>query len=783
MATYQAAMSAAGRSGSALPAAQQPQPRQAWTTGPRQRHADFEPLPVRTSIPGLKTVEADLQEQVRHCNSAIQQDLDMLHEQVTQEIYNSVSQELQAVAQRLGSMRGEIGSEIEGLRTAIGHLQQETGWLRSVREQDAQNALESAQKAAGIVSEELAAALTAQETTLRSEAKEIDGALRNDLAEVRAKLEQQGEANEEQAKQHQQVESFWADRVESLEKRIDTMVKELRSDAEKEVAERGRLQTTIEEGRTSAEKSLAQLEEALRGEALVCEARFREAQTAVAALEERQQAALREALDGLTDRSEQVEIRSKYDLDLFKESVSSDFRERLSETEAKLSQLGTECREELNFAHSAWARSIEWNAELDLEKLERDGTCDAESHIFSAAGLRSLRLQLRITRQGSGGGGQMSPSGLLDSENPAKPQRWNCGVFLKAPYGRVSFRVTIAGRTQGFAAEFGEAREWGSQKMVILERVPPKLAVTLEILDVVAPVSGSLPPALQASVQMTDAVQAAARETANLRSTMVRRIEWRVGRISERLAAAREAASKIGDEEALEPLCSPQFAAAGFEGLQLQLYPLGYRPRGEESCGFFLVCPKGLYVKCRAYIGDQVRNFEHQYDVREPYGRGSFCRLADKADADDCVVCGIELLEVRQEQTTQVKGGPFGNIADQLKIVSNPSIGGMEAVRELRELPSGGGSGGSEKKHSRGGRHRHMSTTTSSMMGASFHGAASMRATVPPPSTGGGTGNLQGLNESKSLPSLLPAVSGSLSVTSSFPMSPPPKQMDAMKWR
>jgi len=249
----------------------------------------------------------------------------------------------------------------------------------------------------------------------------------------------------------------------------------------------------------------------------------------------------------------------------------------------------------------------------------------------------------------------------------------------------------------------------------------------------------------------------------------------------------------MGDEEALEPLCSPPFAAAGFEGLQLQLYPLGYRPRGEESCGFFLVCPKGLYVKCRAYIGDQVRNFEHQYDVREPYGRGSFCRLADKADADDCVVCGIEILEVRQEQTTQVKGGPFGNVADQLKIVTNPSAGGMEAVRELRELPSGGGTGLEKKSR---GRHRHMSTTSSNLMSSTFQGTSSMRATMPPSHS-----HSQTMHESKSLPSLLPAVSGGFGAkatatmssfpmspalkqaTSSFPMSPAPKQVDSLKWR
>ena len=71
-------------------------------------------------------------------------------------------------------------------------------------------------------------------------------------------------------------------------------------------------------------------------------------------------------------------------------------------------------------------------------------------------------------------------------------------------------------------------------------------------------------------------------------------------------------------------------------------------------------------MKCRAFIGDQVRIFEHQYDSREPYGRGSFCRLADRIDSDDCITCGIEFIEVRQELTTQVRGCPVGNMVDQL---------------------------------------------------------------------------------------------------------------------
>lgn len=199
---------------------------------------------------------------------------------------------------------------------------------------------------------------------------------------------------------------------------------------------------------------------------------------------------------------------------------------------------------------------------------------------------------------------------------------------------------------------------------------------------------------LTSTFQMTDAARVATREADKVRSSMVRKIEWRIVHVSERISAARAAASSGHAElEALEPLLSPPFSAGGLEGLQLQLYPLGYLRRDdvtpsshyEEKCGFFLVCPRGVYMKCRAFVGDQVKVFEHQYTEREPFGRAQFCRLIDKAGIDDAVVCGIEILDVRQELTTQVKGGPYGSIVDQMKVTLAPSLGSMEVMRELRD--------------------------------------------------------------------------------------------------
>ncbi|CAK9072395.1 unnamed protein product, partial [Durusdinium trenchii] len=241
------------------------------------------------------------------------------------------------------------------------------------------------------------------------------------------------------------------------------------------------------------------------------------------------------------------------------------------------------------------------------------------------------------------------------------------------------------GPVSSFSADFSSAPEWGSQRLAVLEHLEPSMKVRLEILDVAVPLSKGYPLSLNVQAKSVDAMEVACKEATAVRSSMVKRIEWRVGRISEHVNAVRAAANSMGEEEGWQPIVSPPFAAGGFENLQLHLYPLGYRVKGEDSCGFFLVCPKGMYVKCKAFVGDMVRVWDHYYEEREPYGRGNFCRLLDKVENDDSILCGIELQEIRLEQQTQVRGGPFGSVVDEVKLIAQPSTGGMEMVRELRD--------------------------------------------------------------------------------------------------
>lgn len=445
-----------------------------------------------------------------------------------------------------------------------------------------------------------------------------------------------------------------------------------------------------------------------------------------------------EATESLLSGARSTEQRLQDQLMGLEESLE----ERQRSSARDLERLKTDCHKEFAFAQSTWARVIDWQAQVDPTILQQHGKFEVSSPKFMAATLEGLQLHLRIQ---------------------AWKDRFSCGVFLQAPNGQVSFRLHLGGKSSSFHADFASAPEWGSQRIAVLERLEPTMNVRLEILDVTVPLSKGYPLALSVCAKSTDAAEAASREATAVRSTMVKRIEWRVGRISEHVAAVRAAASSGGEEEGWQPIVSPPFAAGGFENLQLHFYPLGYRVKGEDSCGFFLVCPKGMYVKCKAFVGDMVRVWDHHYEEQEPYGRGNFCRLLDKVENDDSILCGIELQEIRLEQTTQVRGGPFGSVVDEVKLVAQPSMGGMEMVRELRDHNLKEAKA-KRKIQSRAAMHQyaHLAPSIDERLGAPE------RIPVPLPGLGG----------SRSTPQL-PSVASPISKFEALPISP----SKVSKWR
>eukprot|EP00928_Gymnodinium_smaydae_P033996 TRINITY_DN24198_c0_g1_i2.p1 TRINITY_DN24198_c0_g1~~TRINITY_DN24198_c0_g1_i2.p1 ORF type:complete len:759 (-),score=188.83 TRINITY_DN24198_c0_g1_i2:16-2292(-) len=440
--------------------------------------------------------------------------------------------------------------------------------------------------------------------------------------------------------------------TERLEAHVSAAVEELNGELQMECAERLKLIAQVDAARARSEQVLEHLGQ-------LSEVRFQETQEAVADLERRQSDALREATESLARRSELQELSGRAEslagrtsefagqleglmaqcgdleaqalvtaskVSTLARSVAEDKRgsAEVEELRAAIRDVSQRCDEGLGVAKAGWARSIEWAA--DISKLteaaaasgdaKKDGFgLDADGSLtsppFAAACQTGLQLRLQLVEGVRG---------------------WVVGAFLRAPAGRISFRIHAAGKTQTFeAAIFGRdgAPEWGSPRIATLSTLPStKLTVKLDILEVslAVPAAPSAeatngawwPPGIAGVARVTDEGHAAAREAASIRAGMVRRVEWRLTRVSERLEVARRAFSAGSpiDDEALEPWVTPPFAAAGLEGLRLHIYPLGYRPRGDEMCGFFLSCPKGVFVRCRLFVGDAFRVFEHSYDTR-----------------------------------------------------------------------------------------------------------------------------------------------------------------------
>lgn len=557
---------------------------------------------------------------------------------------------------------------------------------------EAVDAIQGRNRAVG----ERLATLEQAEQRLTSDLKAVCGEqsglkLKGSLDELKESMEDLKDSVEEAVEELQRVWEQSQDSVEEVRKEYKDSLEEFRKeiqDSTKEV--RREIQDSGQEVRQKMQDAAGLLEgacEDIRQEVeglqtqLLGEVSAREAQhmqtaqatgSIIAALEQRVVELGQSVAEG-ANASQGADLQARVD------EVLHATNERLDDLQREVVDIGNQCQEGLCIAQSCCAKSIEWRPAVDAELLEQLGMFSAESPTFACAGVAGLRLRLLITPSA----GQV---GFAKS--------WNCGAFLQAPDGRLAFRLAVVGSAaQSLSGTFSASvPEVGSQRIATLD--PDELeglALRFDMLDVAeAPAIGTWPRDLGAFVQMSDPQHAAQREVAALRSSMVRRVEWRMTRVLDRVKRARAAVSIDGDE-AFEPVLSPTFAAAGVENLQLQMYPVGYRTRSDESCGFFLVCPRGVYLKVKAFVGNTSRVFEHTYTTREPFGRGSFCRLEDKVDEDGCVICGIEILEVRQDFVTQAKGASPSGMVDQLKVSRSPGGPcGMEVVRELCDEPFGG---------------------------------------------------------------------------------------------
>jgi hypothetical protein len=633
--------------------------------------------------------------------------MDLLHEQVHNEVYSALSQELVSVAQNLTAIRMEAHNSLEELRNSGTGLENTIELLTTAVERVRED-MNSMQK----LPDDLKQIRVDVKQLRDKELKQLSDSFQQSLEETEAKVHedmlglraeteaaiQESVAAAPAPSEQLTVPEDFATRVADIEAKIPEIEQAMKDALSAEAAERatraGELAMSVELSRAEACQSAEHLQTSLQTMADEVAERERQAEQKTKEAQEQAEEQVRQTETLVAEMEKRLgEKGPSIDAEVVAEAneaaksletrlsnLSREVELQFDDARKDIRQLTQQCREGLGFAHNCWTRTIDWMASVDLAELDRTGRFDVESPEFMAAGLRDLQLCLR----------------LVSIEKPNGKARWTCGAFLRGSVGQVTFRLHIAGKGMSFAGDFSKTSEWGSQKIVTLESVGASVAVRLEILDVAAEVPAEVdgPSELVSTFQMTDAARVAAREAEKVRSSMVKRIEWRIVHVSERIAAARSAvAAGHAELEALEPLLSPPFSAGGVEGLQLQLYPFGFLRRDdvmpssnyEEKCSFYLVCPRGVYMKCRAFVGDQVKIFENHYTEREPLGRANFCRLIDKAGNDDSVICGIEILDVRQELTTQVKGGPGGSMVDQMKVTLAPSLGGMEFMRELRD--------------------------------------------------------------------------------------------------
>jgi hypothetical protein len=128
-----------------------------------------------------------------------------------------------------------------------------------------------------------------------------------------------------------------------------------------------------------------------------------------------------------------------------------------------------------------------------------------------------------------------------------------------------------------------------------------------------------------------------------------RRVEWTISNFS-----SKEKESPKG-----QSIWSPEFRAAGLEGLQLEFFPHGREKTTFEGfCSLFLWCPSGTKIKYQLWVGSFLRApDEDEYADRIGHGHSNFCPLESEVDRSaDIIKLGVDFLQVHRSDELQDKG-------------------------------------------------------------------------------------------------------------------------------
>jgi len=361
-------------------------------------------------------------------------------------------------------------------------------------------------------------------------------------------------------------------------------------------------------------------------------------------------------------------------------------------------------------------RRVEWvipNASkllLPPDDYDEDGRAYNSwfSRRFRACGARNLRLEFRVynlTRSSTDAGSPSSKEPIGGGGNG------DCAIFLWCGRGiTMHYRLFVGDKSANLDHEFSERCSHGTRRICYakdqISAADDTLRVGVELLEAIMEIDNQSPVLRQGDTDESPAdgesddrqviddgdlgsllfhrhvnnrlVPQMRTEVERMQSRMVRRIEWNVEQASllPTLFAAREA------------ICSPVFAAAGVEGMQLLLYPSGYAGATPGFCSMFLYAPAGVSVKCQLSVGNQTRDAINTYKEAGAYGRANFCMFEDCYDKTyDKVTCVFEITHISQalSATTTHTAEERATLEGGMKMLRVP---GRQALTETKVLPS-----------------------------------------------------------------------------------------------
>lgn len=172
-------------------------------------------------------------------------------------------------------------------------------------------------------------------------------------------------------------------------------------------------------------------------------------------------------------------------------------------------------------------------------------------------------------------------------------------------------------------------------------------------------------------------------------TAFVRRVEWNLQKCSETIR-------KMSNNQCI---WSSSFSAMGVPDMQLEFFPQGRETSQKGFCALFLWCPGHLKLKYRLEVGSHASIDEDVFTSRIGHGHSNFCFLEAQIDDKDCLVIGLEILEVTWTQDLGqglrlVNRGPVDAVKREAVVLHHRDRESVEwkisnIRRRIQELPMG----------------------------------------------------------------------------------------------